>query len=180
MAARPLDEKLAVLDSTRQRSRPRLVASGKGRPPLRQCPEDFDIIFVEVGRLDCETYYRAARITVDRWLDERGKDRLIKARAAFVEHQRAKQRKPKLVLEPIKFVVDRRKISLCLARAAADYLRKPRNGGWIITRRLEGDWRMGHTIRGTGEMLDIAVARGFDIELASKTCDITDEHEARS
>jgi hypothetical protein len=33
----------------------------KGRPPLRKVPGDFDVIFVEHGRLGCEAWYRARR-----------------------------------------------------------------------------------------------------------------------
>jgi hypothetical protein len=61
----------------------------KGRPPLRRCPDDFSVIFVEQGRVGCEAWYRARRDTVTRWMVEQGKERLIKARAAFVAHQRA-------------------------------------------------------------------------------------------
>jgi hypothetical protein len=44
----------------------------KGRPPQRKRPDDFDVIFVEQGRVECERWYRASRITVNRWMDEAG------------------------------------------------------------------------------------------------------------
>src|SRR5690242_19228672 len=99
----------------------------KGRPPLRKCPDDFDVIFVEQGRLGCEAWYRARRDTVTRWLEERGKVKLIRKRADFVAHQRANgqwlTRSSRLVehreigrpsrLEAIR---DKRTVSVTLAR----------------------------------------------------------------
>lgn len=179
MATRPLDEKLASMDGMRTRSKPKLslVPGGKGRPPLRQCPADFDVIFVEVGRLDCETYYRAARITIDRWLVERGKERLLKERTQFVTHQRAKARKAKPIPPQDKPIKDRRKISDCLAQAAVDWLRKPRHGGWIITRCVNGNYRAGFLLVSAATLVDMAKARGFDAKLAKATCDISERFE---
>lgn len=175
MAVGPLENKLAALDGMRRRQKPEQV--GKGRPPLRPCPPDFDTIFVEIGRVDCETYYRAARITIDRWLLERGKDKLIELRAAFVEHQRAKIRKgkePKQAAAQLQPPPDAVKVSTCLAQLAANYLRKSRHGGWMITRTLEGNYRTGFTLRSPAQLLDLAISRGFDVELASQECDISD------
>jgi hypothetical protein len=52
-----------------------------GRSP-RPCPDDFEQVLVEIGRLACEEHYGVGRVTVNRWLEECGKDRLLKARAA--------------------------------------------------------------------------------------------------
>lgn len=54
------------------------------RTVLRPCPDDFVPIFVLKGRLACEEHYRVGRLTIDRWLDESGKDRLIEARRVYV------------------------------------------------------------------------------------------------
>ena len=176
--AKPLDEVLSIADARRSRSKPRPNLSGKGRPPPRECPPDFDVVFVQIGRLDCEVFYRAARVTIDRWLEERGKEQLIRQRAAFVEHQRARARDfAKCVAAAIPVAQskrDRRKISLCLARAAAQHLRCVRNGGFVISRRLEGDWRIGTRICSAGELLDLAISRGFDRSSAEAECSLED------
>jgi hypothetical protein len=106
----------------------------KGRPPLRQVPDDFDIIFVEQGRDGCEGWYRARKTTVTRWLEERGKVRLIRLRAEYVAHQRANgnwiTRSTRLVEHreigrpsARKAVRDRRKVPVLVARHAAQHLR---------------------------------------------------------
>lgn len=99
--SRPWEGKLAEVEEQRARRKPpklNIIVSNpglKGRPPQRQCPADFDVIFVEIGRLDCEHWYRARRTTIDRWLAERGKDRLIKARAEYVRFLRSQGKKPR-------------------------------------------------------------------------------------
>jgi hypothetical protein len=50
----------------------------------RPCPGDFDETFVRIGRLACEEHYCAGRRTITRWLEERGKRRLINARTEHV------------------------------------------------------------------------------------------------
>jgi hypothetical protein len=164
--AKPWEGGLAEIEERRQRPRTARLEP-KGRPPQRACPIDFDVIFVEIGRLDCENWYRASRITVNRWLDERGKARLINLRAAFVRHQRDAERpvrKPRILLNPNE---DRRFLAAPLAKLAADYLRIIRNGGWRISLTPEGDWWVGSARRTSAEMLEMAVARGFDVERAN-------------
>lgn len=152
-------------------------AEPKGRPPLRACPDDFDVMFVEQGRIGCESWYRASRLTVNRWMSERGAKRLIDARAAYVAHQRAngqwltrssrlvEQRpaKPAQRTTPIR---DRRKVSFILARHAAQFLRIVRNGGWIVSPTPQGDWRVGSRLLSAAQMLDLACNRGFDADSA--------------
>jgi hypothetical protein len=127
----------------------------KGRPPARNVPDDFDVIFVEQGRLGCEAWYRARRDTITRWLTERGKARLIKARADYVAHQRAAgqwiTRSTRMVdhreieQRPTirQTIRDRRKVSPNVARHAAQFLRTVRNGGFIVSMAQSGDWRVG-------------------------------------
>src|SRR5690348_2978131 len=62
---------------------------GRCGKALRQCPDDFEAMFVRLGRLECEEHYHAARLTIDRWLSERDKQRLIKERAEFVKNRRS-------------------------------------------------------------------------------------------
>lgn len=52
--------------------------------PVRACPEDFAEMLVRIGRLACEEHYHVGRSTVDRWLDQSGKDDLLERRRAFV------------------------------------------------------------------------------------------------
>lgn len=51
---------------------------------MRPCPPDFDLAFVNLGRNECERRYSASNRLVDRWLRERGKDRLLEAREAHL------------------------------------------------------------------------------------------------
>jgi hypothetical protein len=149
------------------------LSGPKGRPPLRSCPDDFEVIFVEKGRDGCESWYRARRDTVTRWLSECGKDRLIKARANFVSHQRANGRwitratnlvehrevRKVSTRQPVK---DKRKVSFTLARHAAQHLRIMRNGGFIVSPTPQGDWWVGTKRLSAAQMLDLAVSKGFD------------------
>lgn len=150
------------------------VLSGpKGRPPLRPCPDDFDVIFIEQGRDSCEPWYRASKKTVSRWLEERGKARLIAARKDYVSHQRSKgewiTRQTRMVTHqeararpaaaPIR---DRRKVSFIVARHAAQHLRVVRNGGFIVSPTGEGDWWIGSRRLSAAQMLDLAQSKGFD------------------
>jgi hypothetical protein len=167
MHTKPWEVTLAKADAARSSPcRMSRQALRKGRPAPRECPADFDVIFVEIGRIDCETWYRASRITINRWLVERGKQRLIRLRADYVSYQRQQARpapKQRILLKPNE---DRQFIAVPLARMAADYLRVIRNGGWRISLTPEGDWRVGCVRRSSGQMLDMAVARGFDVEAA--------------
>lgn len=124
----------------------------------RGCPADFDIIFVEQGRLACEEWYRASRVTVNRWLLERGKRRLIEHRAEFVRHQRdAQQPQPSAEVEwPI-----RPDPLHDVAKQAADFLRISRYGGWRIT-SAPGGWLVGTVHRTSEELIAMAERQGFD------------------
>lgn len=66
------------------------MPSPRKRPP----PADFDVIFVEHGRLECESWYRARRTTVTRWLEERGRERLLSLRASYWRYVRRRRRQP--------------------------------------------------------------------------------------
>lgn len=165
--AKPWEGRLAEVEEARQRRRQpnlRIIVSqpgAKGRPPQRQCPADFDVIFVEVGRLDCETWYRAGRIMVNRWLEERGKQRLIMERARFVKHLRMQGKKPQGP-PTIQVATDRRPVAPELARMAADFLRIRRNGGWMISATGQGDWFVGSCRKSAGDMVTLAECKGFD------------------
>jgi hypothetical protein len=138
----------------------------KGRPPPRQCPDDFDVIFVEIGRLECEAWYRARRTTIDRWLAERGKQKLIDKRAAYVRHLRnlaaAGKHKPKATPVNDNAATDQE-----IVRMAAHYLRLPANGGWVVSPTVTSSWRVGLTHCSPGELLERAIAKGFDVKAAN-------------
>lgn len=129
--------------------------------PLRPVPEDFEVVFVEQGRVECEAWYRARRTTIDRWLEESGKQRLIDKRAAFVKFLRAQRKAPKPVERPRR-AMDRRKVPPALVRRAANFLRCVRNGGWVVAPTPEGDWWVGTRRRSPAELVDMASQRGFD------------------
>lgn len=143
------------------------------RKPTRDCPADFDIVFVSVGRFDCEEHYRARRDTITRWLTECGKDRLIKARATYVAEQRAKgewlTRSTNLIARheirrsSIRASIrDKRQVSSTVARHAAQHLRIMRHGGMIVSPAGDGEWWVGTKRLSAAQMLDLARNRGFD------------------
>jgi hypothetical protein len=150
----------------------------KGRPPPRRRPDDFEVIFVEQGRIGCEAWYRARRTTIDRWLDECGKDKLIKARAAYVAHQRAAgqwitrstrliENRPTGRTPRLQAIRDRRLINPTVARHAAQFLRIMRHGGFIISQAQNGDWWVGSKRLSAAQMVDLARSKGFDVHLAN-------------
>jgi hypothetical protein len=130
----------------------------RGNDSRRRCPDDFDIIFVEKGRIECESWFRASRLTVNRWLLERGKKRLIDSRAAFVRHMRDQEYR-QADEQPIEQVVDP---LLSVARLAADFLRVSRYGGWIITQCPTGGWRVGTVHKTSDQVIAMAERQGFD------------------
>jgi hypothetical protein len=76
-----------------------------GLPMSLPCPNDFAETFVTIGRFACQEYYCVGRGTINRWLDERGKQELIDARSAHVREVIAKQRaRPRPVDFEIAFV----------------------------------------------------------------------------
>jgi hypothetical protein len=131
-------------------------------------------MFVEQGRLGCESWYRASRQTVNRWMKERGAKKLIDQRAAYVASQRAKgewmtrstrltdNRSAKRPTIRVQVIRDRRKVNPNLARHAAQYLRVIRNGGHIVSPAPNGDWRVGTRLLSAAQMVDFACSKGFD------------------
>lgn len=128
----------------------------------RACPDDFEVIFVEKGRLECEAHYRARRTTVTRWLKERGKKRLLKRRAEFVAFQRSIKRGEALPANEVRVRKDRRKTDPKLVVIAARFLQSPRGGGWVSYKIDDGEWMIGTMRRTPSEVIDIAIKKGFD------------------
>jgi hypothetical protein len=131
------------------------------KPLLRPVPDDFEVVFVEQGRLECEAWYHARRTTVTRWLEECGKQRLIEKRATFVRHLRERGQKPKPG-PSVTGIRDRRHVSRALAQRAANHLRCIRNGGWAVAPVSGNEWLVGTRRRSAAELVDLAVAKGFD------------------
>lgn len=168
MHVKPWEGKLAEVEERRGKPKLRVITArpaGKGRPPQRTCPIDFDVIFVEIGRLDCETWYRASRITVNRWLAERGKQRLIRLRADFVKHQRVQARPAQAKVQ----VAPRRKTKIDprIARLAAAHLRVRRHGGWMVSPTGQGEWWVGTKRMTPDALVAFASSKGFDVRAAN-------------
>lgn len=137
------------------------MATKRAAPP-RPCPDDFEIVFVEQGRLECEAWYHARRTTVTRWLTECGKARLIAKRAAYVRYQREQRLKPAEASPSKSGIRDRRHVSPALAQRAAHHLRCIRHGGWAVAPVANGEWLVGTRRRSAAELVDLAVSKGFD------------------
>jgi hypothetical protein len=140
---------------------------GEAHAGHRSCPDDFDVIFVEQGRLECEAWYRASRLTVNRWLLERGKSRLIKLRADFLKHQRDAGRP--VVLDPDVDLPPIDEALHAVAKQAAHFLRVSRYGGWTVTANDDGTWLVGTVRRTSDELIAMAERQGFDSIDASAT-----------
>lgn len=136
----------------------------------RPCPEDFDAVFVEQGRFDCEEWYRASRMTINRWLIERGKKRLIELRAEFIQKQRDAGRDVREDDNRELPTIDDRLYAV--AREAAHFLRTSRYGGWTISPGPDGDWRVGTVRKTCEELITMAERQGFDRTAALRSTSI--------
>lgn len=135
----------------------------RGKRKTYKVPDDFEVIFVEQGRLACETIFAASRVTVNHWLIQRGKRRLIEERAAYVRFQRDSGRTIAHdadvdTAEPIDEAI------YAIARQAAQFLRVSRYGGWIVTDSGDGTWRVGTVHKTSAELIAMAERQGFDAE----------------
>lgn len=127
----------------------------------RDCPDDFEVIFVELGRLECEAHYRARRTTITRWLEERGKKKLLRQRADFVKYQRQLKRgkgKANGAADP----QCKRKVDPKLVEIASRFLQSPKGGGWVVYAINGSAWMVGTHRRSPAEVIEIAERMGFD------------------
>jgi hypothetical protein len=138
---------------------------GEAHAERRAVPDEFEVVFVEQGRLACEPYFGASRITINRWLIQVGKKRLIERRAEFVKHQRnmAKSQMPLHADDPQPEFDN----LLPVARQAADHLRIARYGGWRISIRDGGGWCVGTVHKSSEEVIVMAERMGFNRALAA-------------
>ncbi|MBI1182127.1 MAG: hypothetical protein GC201_16405 [Alphaproteobacteria bacterium] len=58
----------------------------------RPVPEDFEETFIRVGWTSIEAECRAHAKTIARWIDEVGRDDLIRRRAEYVRRERIRRR----------------------------------------------------------------------------------------
>jgi hypothetical protein len=133
---------------------------GEAFAERREVPDEFEVVFVEQGRLACEPYFGASRITVNRGLIQKGKKRLIDKRADFVKHQRnmAKSQMPLHADDP-QPEFDQ---LLPVARQAAQHLRISRYGGYKVSQCDAGGWFVGTVRRSSEELVVMAERVGFD------------------
>lgn len=148
----------------------------------RPCPDDFDATYIAYGYDECEVIFRAAPMTVKRWLLERGAERLRKARAEFVARERAAKRALKAMpkKKPTPVVRDGIAVPAEIMSEAANFLRTMRNGGWFVAPTGRGDWWLGTMHKTPAQIVEFAAARGWDLEgaLARARCVVPVEAEA--
>lgn len=144
---------------------------GASRTP----PADFERTFIELGREQCAVHYRCRRSTINAWLEQSGRARLVELRAAHVRAIREQglaiknstigpsiiARYQPRTINPER-IRDDRFVTPALARQAAQFLRCVRNGGWIVSIASNGDWWVGSRRRSPADMVDFAVSKGFD------------------
>jgi hypothetical protein len=140
----------------------------------RPCPPDFDVVFVEQGRLECEAWYRARRTTITRWLNERGKARLIEKRAEFVKHQRSIKRS-KGSQAIVARSIDSRQVDPKLVEIASRFLQSRAGGGWVVYLCECGNWMVGTHRRSPAQVIDMADRKGFDKRRALEQIRVFDE-----
>lgn len=138
---------------------------GEAHAERRAVPDEFEVVFVEQGRLACEPYFGASRITITRWLRQCGFQRLRDRRADFVRHQRgmAKSQMPLHADDPQPEI----DVLLPVARQAADYLRISRFGGWAVSQRDGGGWFVGTVAKTSDQLIVMAERQGFDRHAAA-------------
>lgn len=154
--------------------------SGGGSKPthqIREKPDDFEVVFIELGRLECESYFRAGRNTITRWLKESGKARLLRQRQAYVKANRNyevqqrhknKDRRANEDLLARKAKIEVEIIDPDILHLAARYLQMKQNGSWVVYELECGVWMVGTRRRTPAELLDKAKSKGFDISRAMR------------
>lgn len=128
----------------------------------RPVPDDFEIVFIERGRLECESYFRARRTTITRWLTESGKAKLLRRRAEFVRAQRRMNGKGGKAKTGSGSASYSDKTCPKLAEMAARHLQSPSGGGWVIYPHDEGGFVIGTMRKTAGEIVKMAQKKGFD------------------
>lgn len=139
-------------------------------------PDTFDRVFIEQGRLACEDWFGASRISVNRWMrqcDRRrfadGECGLREARASYVKYQRAQAKSDApLHADDPQPQVD---LLLPIARQAAQHLRVSRWGGHTVSQHEAGGWLVGSVRKSSEELITMAERVGFDRAAAAAEAD---------
>jgi hypothetical protein len=138
-----------------------------GLPLSLPCPSDFEAVFLEIGRLACQEHYRVGRDTVNRWLEQHGKQRLIETRAAIVRKRAdAKRLDRHDVAKILRHAYPTDDAPVALVEQAAQFLRLRRNGGWPVSRSADGMWMVGISRKTGAEVIEIAKRKGFTPSLS--------------
>jgi hypothetical protein len=128
---------------------------------IRPCPPDFVETYLRIGWDGIEDHYRAHKHTIKRWVQECGGDELKALRREAVrETRRSRAYIRGRVPEP---VVDGIEVDPEIVTAAAQHLRHPHSGGWIVSPTGAGDWRIGTMRKSPAELVEMAGRKGFDI-----------------
>lgn len=135
------------------------------RVNYRPVPDDFAVYFREHGRLACEDRYNARRTTVDRWLLESGKAKLLRERASFVAFGRGGR---KAGPEQSVTIPEADPQTHAIAGRAAEFLRHPSRGAWVVYSHptMPDHWVRGNARMNSEALIDFAERKGFDIEAA--------------
>jgi len=139
---------------------------GKFASSLRPIPDDFEVLFVEIGRLACEENYGVGDNTITRWLKEAGEERLKRLREDYV---RQRDRDARLRLLATGRVHLRRKgevphLSAEIVAAAARFVCHARVLSVASSRDRP---RVDIFPRTATELIDLAERLGFDVETAT-------------
>lgn len=133
-------------------------------------PSDLADVYVVKGKHMLEAHYGVRKSVMLRWLSELDEGLLKRKRQAFVRNERSAnrlRRVPSSTLRRLTIVQDARPADIRVVRMAADFLRCVRNGGWIISRTQFGDWLVGMRKLSPYELIEMAIAKGFDAKAAA-------------
>lgn len=132
-----------------------------------EIPPEFDVVFVEQGRVACESWFGARRTTIDKWLIARGKLGLLRRRALFIEHLRTAKHPRQAPATPLGTAPERHE--RMVAGLAAKFLQHNTNGGWQVYPHpaIMGQWVRGKVTQSTEELIAFAVTKGFDRRAAN-------------
>lgn len=150
----------------RQHRNPRLALDGLARfdEGLLKPPGDLADVLVEKGLEKLEAHYGVRKTVLLRWLSELDEAVIKRRRRAHVAQLRRKARPLSASVRRLTIVEDTRPANPRIAAAAAQHLRIVRNGGWIVSRTQFGDWRVGMKRLSAHQLIEMAVAKGFDPE----------------
>lgn len=132
----------------------------QSRPFIRPCPPDFVDVYLQIGWDGIEDHFRAHKHTIKRWVQECGGDELKARRRDAVRASRLSRSFIRgTVPEPVS---DGIAVAEEIVAAAAQHLRRPSGGGWVVSPTGKGDWRIGTMRKTPAEVVEMAIRKGFD------------------